>query len=452
MTQAISNPSAGANPAQRNAELAGYLSQSILLEEANPPRLAGRLIYATSALLVGFLMWAVITKVDEAAIVSGEVIPSGATRTVQHLEGGIVASILARDGDVVEAGEEILSLDGSAAQADLGRLRVRGAALIARAARLRAFSTGAPADFTRIDPEYVDLIEDERSLLSAQIDSHEQQRQSLAEQIAEQEAALVTLEAQRKNQKQTVELIRKQVAMREKLLEKGLISRVVVMENQQAANRAQGKLLEIEGQTTKTRELTAETKGRLADLGASAEKDSLDEMNKVLGELAEVQEAMAKTEDAVARLKITSPVHGIIKALLVNSAGDVIAPGEAIAEVVALDEELVVEARISPRDIGHVRAGQRVKVKVEGYDFSRYGSVRGIVSRVSASSYKDPEGEPYFKGILKLERDYVGANPEDLPVLPGMTVQADIKTGERSVLSYLLKPINRSFDTAFSER
>lgn len=436
----------------RNAELASYFSQSIMLEESDPPRLASLLIRATLALFVGFVLWAFFTNVDEAAVVPGEIVPSGSTRTVQHLEGGIVAEILVGNGEVVQAGEEILILDGSAAKAELARHKVRAAALKARAARLRALASGGAADFAEIDPAYSDLVDDERYLLAAQIETHRQQRDTLALQIREQEKSLRTLRAQLRNQSESVILHEQQVITREALLKKGLVSKIVVTENKQAANRARGKLMEIEGQIAKNREFTAETKGRLADLSVSAEKDALDEMNKVLGELAEVEEAMARTQDAVSRLKITSPVYGIVNALQVNSLGDVVAPGAPIAEVVSLNEELVVEARISPRDIGHIRTGQSVKVKVEGYDYSRYGSVNGTLSRLSASSLKDPEGEPYFKGVLELEQEYLGANAEDLPILPGMTVTADIKTGERSILSYLLKPINRSLGSAFSER
>lgn len=317
---------------------------------------------------------------------------------------------------------------------------------------MRALASGGAADFADIDPAFGELIEDERYLLAAQIETYQHQRDALTQQIAEQEKSLRTLQAQYKNQRDAVALSEEQVVMREQLLAKGLVSKVVVMENKQAANRARGKLMEIEGQIAKNRELTAETKGRLADIDVSTEKNALDEMNKVLGELAEVEEAMAKTEDSVARLRVTSPVYGIVNALQVTSIGDVVAPGAPIAEVVSLNEELVVEAHISPRDIGHVRVGQRVKVKVDGYDYSRYGSVLASLTRISASSLKDPEGEPYFKGILTLEQEYLGAYAEDLPILPGMTVTADIKTGERSVLSYLLKPINRSLGSAFSER
>jgi membrane fusion protein, adhesin transport system len=137
---------------------------------------------------------------------------------------------------------------------------------------------------------------------------------------------------------------------------------------------------------------------------------------------------------------------------MVHTVGGVIPPGAIITEIVPLDKELVVEAKIQPRDVGHVRIGQPVTVKVTTYDFSRYGGITGELKDVSASTFLDEQGEPYYKGIVELDRNYVGKDPMHNRVMPGMTVQADIKTGKKTLFSYLLKPVYSSVSTAFRER
>ena len=139
-------------------------------------------------------------------------------------------------------------------------------------------------------------------------------------------------------------------------------------------------------------------------------------------------------------------------ALKVNTEGGVIQPGQPIMEVVPVDRNLIVESRITTRDVGHVQVGQRAKIKIDTYDFARYGSVRGTLVSISATTFQDDDGRPYYKGIIKLDRVYVGYNPKVNPITPGMTVQAEVITGSKSVLSYLLKPIYTTLQSGFRER
>ena len=175
-------------------------------------------------------------------------------------------------------------------------------------------------------------------------------------------------------------------------------------------------------------------------------------MGSVTGELAQVRETIAKLQDRVRRLDITAPTRGIVKGLTTRTIGAVIGPGELIVEIVPLDDVLVAEVRISPRDIGHLRIGQSANVKVTTYDPARFGVVEGRLKRVSASTFKDEEGEPFYKGIIELSQAFVGSDPDRNPVLPGMVVDADIVTGSKSLMQYLLKPVYRGLDSAFRER
>lgn len=161
---------------------------------------------------------------------------------------------------------------------------------------------------------------------------------------------------------------------------------------------------------------------------------------------------MAKLEDRANRLEIRAPVRGIVKGLQAHTIGGVIAPGALVLEIVPMDEELVVEARVATTHVGHVEVGQPVTVKVLTYDFARYGGIPGRLRSVSASTFVAEDETPYYKAVIALDRNYVGGDPNRNLVLPGMTVQADIKTGRKTLLQYLLKPVYSSIDEAFQER
>ncbi len=441
-------PSRG-GPTGRHAR---FLAHAIQLEEAGPPRLIGAMTFFLFALIVGFIAWAAIAKVDEAAVTQGQVQPSGSLRLVQHLEGGIVTAINVGEGDLVKPGEILIRLDPTADRAELGRLRARHTLLRLQAERLRAFATGEVADFADPAGAHGDLVDDQRAILALQTRAHETQRDVLRRQIAERQAEFDILAAQRRTMTRQVELIEEERRLREVLLKKGLVSRIVYLEIQRELNRAQGDLAEVTGQQARVRQSIGGARGRLTELDARLENEALTEMGRVTGELAELRETIALLEDRVRRLDVKAPVAGVVKRLNVHTIGGVVGAGEPIMEIVPLDDELVIETRIAPRDIGHVAPGQAVSVKISTYDFARFGDLPGRLERISASTFQDEQGHHYYKGIIRLARNYVGNDPAQNPVLPGMTVQANIRTGERTVLQYLLKPLYRAMNSAFRER
>ncbi len=176
-------------------------------------------------------------------------------------------------------------------------------------------------------------------------------------------------------------------------------------------------------------------------------------MGTVTAETSQVQELIHQLEDRFNRLQIVSPVRGYVKDIKIKSKGGIVPAGGIVMEVVPIDDELRVETRISTKDVGHVNLGQPVTVKVASFDFARYGSVSGVLDNISATTYIDEtNGAPYYKGIVKLDTPYVGEDPEQNKIVSGMTVQADIMTGEKTLSQYLLKPIYVSLQQSFRER
>jgi len=182
-----------------------------------------------------------------------------------------------------------------------------------------------------------------------------------------------------------------------------------------------------------------------------ANRAALEELNKLIGDLLEIRKQIQKAQDIVNRLQVLTPVYGIIKGAKVKP-GNVIAAGEVVLDIVPITKQLVIEARISPQDIGHISLGDPAKLKVSSYDFSTYGQLHGKVKSISATTFLDEKGEPYYKAIITVEQKYLGDDPSTNLILPGMVVTANIQTDQRSLLTYFLKPVNRTFYDAFRER
>ncbi len=436
---------------ENDRRLTKLLSQPLILEEVGPPRLLAHLLRVVGVLIVGLIVWSAIAQVRETALAEGQVIPAGSVHLVQHLEGGIVAEVLVEDGDIVEAGQPLVRLESASAEAELERLRAREAGLALRAERLRAFVMGREADFSE-GQNHPELVADQQAILEMQHEARESQRQVLDARLAQQKAQLASFEEQRKSLERQVQILEEELGMRGQLMEKGLVSRVVYLETERTLNRTRGELASVIGEAAKATAAVREAQNSLTETDAGLRNDSLKEMGEVTSELAQVREELAKLEDRVTRLDIRSPARGIVKGLEARTVGGVIPPGLAIMEIVPFDDTLVAEVRISPRDVGHLRVGQKADVKVTTYDVARFGSVEGNLRQISASTFEDEEGEPYYRGIVALASDHVGGNPDANLILPGMVVDVSINTGSKSVLQYLLKPVYRGLDRAFTER
>jgi len=431
---------------------ARFLAQHIVLEEGGIPGFVRTVIVSVGVIVAAFFTWSAFTTVDEVAAAPGEVKPSGHVQAVQHLEGGIVEEIMVSDGDFVKAGETLVRLDPDSVLSHLRGMQTQRAGLRLKAERLRAFSDERQPDFTFIEPEYAGLAADQTAIFRIQDKARSNRRAVLKDQIHQAEAQVSLLKGQEKTHQRIVELTTEELAMSKKLMNKGLTSKLKVLNLQRELTKASGDFARLQGELLLAERAKSEAESRLAELDATLGEEAFSELDSLTRELAKLNDAIDGLEDQEQRLDITAPVSGIIKGLQVHTVGGVIPPGAVVLEIVPMDREMVVEARISSRDVGHVRPGQPVTVKVGTYDYARYGGVPGTLTGVSASTFVGEDGAPYYKGIVELERGYVGANPKRNHVLPGMTINADIKTGSKTVLQYLLKPLYASVDDSFHER
>lgn len=429
-----------------------FLSQSALLEEAGTPRTVRLAVSLIAVTVLAFLGWSALARVSEVATTEGAVVPSGSVRTVQHLDGGVVEEILVVEGELIEAGQLMVRLDPARARAELEQMRARRVALELMAERLRAFAQDRPADFSFADARHGELIADNAAILAAQRRARREQRRVIHMQIAERRAELDLHESQTEPLRLRVALVEEELELHRTMFDQGLESKVVFLSVQRDLARVRGEMAALTGRARQSREAIAEAESRLIELGSRLASDAMTQLGAATGELAEVREAIVKLSDKVRRTRVLAPVRGLVQNLSVNTVGGVIVPGGFVAEVVPVDEELIVETRIDPRDIGHLSIGQAATVKVSTYDFARYGGIAGVLVGLSATTFVDDRYGTYYKGRIKLARNFVGGDPSRNLVLPGMMVQADINTGEKTILQYLLKPVYNALDSGFRER
>lgn len=401
--------------------------------------------------VTAFIIWASLTPVQEVAVSFGEVVPAGAVQTVQHLEGGIVAEMLVKQGELVQAGQPLVRFEGAATQSSRDQMLVRQVALQAQAERLSAFADGRNADFTRF-VAYPDLVTENERLLASQYEARENQRQVLADQAEELRSVLASSQAQLASVTTNLGFSDAKVAMRADLVEKGLNSRLMLIEAERERAAALSERQRLEGVIASTRSSLSGITTRLAELDSRLRQESLDKLGAVNAELAELAKVLDGQEDRVERLVSTAPSRGLVQELPVKTIGGVISPGGVVARLVPVDDDLVADVRVSPRDIGFVKVGQPVKVKIQAFDYTRFGRVEGVLESVSPTTFLDEQKQPYYQARVKLGSNHVGNEELHHMLVPGMTVQADITTGEKSLIQYLLKPIYTTIDGAFRER
>ena len=429
-----------------------FLAQSVILEEGGSSGLIRGAMVTICVVICLFLGWSMVTNVDEVAVTSGEVIPSGQVQALQHLEGGIVKEILLQEGQLVEKGQVLIKLDETSAVTELQKLEARRAGLEIRSERLRALGIGGVPDWSKVGSRYPAMIRDQQRIYEGSLEAFFSRQETIRKQIEQRRADLELFVEREQTLIRSAEIFAEELDVSEQLYKEGLTSKIAYLDAKRSMNTARGELADLISERERAVEAIKESQSRLDEIETEFREQALAELSESANELIQVEEALVQARDRVRRLKITAPVRGIVKGLLIHTIGGIIPPGEVITEIVPLDKELVVEAKIKPRDVGHVRIGQPVTVKVTTYDFSRFGGITGELQDVSASTFLDEQGEPYYKGIIELDRSYVGKDQSQNRVMPGMTVQADIKTGKKTLFSYLLKPVYSSVSTAFRER
>ena len=431
-----------------------HLSQSVLLDEAVAPRHVRLTITMICGALAAFVIWSSVSYLDEVASASGQIVPTGAVQVVQHLDGGTIARIPVAEGERVARDQLLVALDAVETEAELKVAESRHWSLAARVARLRAQAEERwdTPEFGAIPEQYADLVRDQKQILDSHRRSSGNQETVVRAQIAQLEADLSRVEEQIRSGEREVGIVREVAGIRLDLEKDRLVTRVQSLESQRTLVVQEGDLQRARAQRRALQANMSEARARLKSVAADRRQAAHDEMGTASAELAQVAELLVKLRKRLSRIEVRAPVNGIVQDLKFRTLGGVVPPGAVVMNVVPVEGPLHAEVRIATTDVGHVHPGQRARIKVLTYDFLRYGTIDGEVATVSASSFVDEKSNPYFKGIVRLSRDHLGAGAGKLPVHPGMTVVCDIVTDRKTVLQYLLRPIAVALREGLRER
>ena len=403
---------------------------------------------------VVFLLWANWAKLDEVTRGMGQVIPSQRTQEIQNLEGGILETMLVREGQDVNEGQPLAKLSPRILEANLREAQARMRENDIAVTRLQAEIAGQePVYSENLMKEFPNAIRDQMSAYRARMAQFQSEAQALQSQIdqrnREVEEALAKKQQIEENLRITIE--RRNVV--EPLVRQGIYSRLDYLQIVQQVKGLEGDLNTVLQTIERNRSAVKEAEQRMNTRRTEIVATATDEMSKRRAENSSLRENVAAIQDRLTRTAILSPMRGTVKRIMINTVGGVIKPGETILELVPLDDTLLVEARIKPTDIGFIKNDQKAMIKLTAYDFSIYGGLEGFVKNISADSIEDKKGEPYFQVKLRTTKSSLTSREgKELPIKPGMQASVDIITGEKTVLAYLLKPITKARQNALTER
>lgn len=434
---------------ERSAKERRPLASPVELDDEASLRVDRSVLVFGAAVVALVVIWSAITPIRELAVAPGQIAPAAQIRVLQHPEGGVVDVLAARPGDVVKAGDPILRLAPVATESDFGQLEARRRALVERRDQLNALLAIGEL---RLGGQSANLAPIQQRLFDNRSAKAEADRKALEARVGQRAAEIEALRREVQSAARLVAVHEEQRDIRAELFPKGYSSRRDLLEAEATLESAKLQASSAAGRLKAAEESLAEAKQSLASLVAEARSRWSEELATAEAELAETEAALARQAERVTRLVVRSPIDGTVMEVIPTSRGDVVPPGEVVARVVPGDGELVAEVRLAPDDVGEVVVGHEAEIQVTTFDPNVYGRLTGTVRELSASTFYSPEGEPYYKALLALDRTSLGDEAHPRQLKPGMTVQAHIVTGEKSLLRYLLKPIYRNFGLAFSER
>ena len=409
--------------------------------------------FGVIGVLAAGVAWAAFAQLDRIAAAAGVVAPKGQVRTVEHLEGGVAEAIHVAEGDKVAAGQPLVRVDLGGGGLNDAEILVRLDALRLERARLIAESN--QIDLTLPEAESArqpDLADAERAAYRSRKREYESSLAVLRDQRAQREQEIESLTVKTEAATRRLEPLAKQADIARRLVDKQLMARSVGLGFERDLKEVEAEIKGFEAALPKARTALGEARERELFERNRYRNDAAKRLREVEIELARQTELYERATSQRRRTIIASPIDGVVKNLRLKSVGAVIQPGEPVMEIVPTSEKLVIEARLSPLDVGHVSLGQPARVKIATYDFLTYGSLEGRVSYIAADADEEPSGEPYFRLIVETERDYLEAEGRPLPISPGMTANVDLNLGRRSVLRYLVEPVLRLKEDAFQER
>lgn len=417
------------------------------------------LLYVIAGVMCLFLLWANVATLDEVSRGNGKVVPSSEVQAIQSLEGGIIDEFLVHEGDEVKEGQPLLHIRNIQAKGDYDATMQKYLGLVAVTTRLQAEAEGkTDLDFSdEVKKGAPESVSAQQNAFDANKRQQDGQASVLKDQLSQKQQEVEELQRRVADTGGVLKLAIDERNMVAPMVDKGAASKKELLQINQKIASQQAELNGLRLQLPRNESAVQEVKSRLNSLKKDFQAQAQKELAEKTIELNTVKQTLAAYRDKSERTEVKSPVHGMVKDLKVVSTGGVAKPGETIMEIVPLEDQLVVEANMQPKDIAFIHPGQKAIVRLTAFDFSIYGSLEGTVTEISPDSIANEKGEAFYHVKVKTKQTKVTREGhtcagKDCDVMPGMQATVDIVTGEKTVMTYLTKPFMKAAQEAMRER
>ncbi|MBX8476040.1 HlyD family type I secretion periplasmic adaptor subunit [Pseudomonas cichorii] len=410
-------------------------------------------VWVATALILTALIWANYAVLQEVATGEGKAIPSSKVQVIQNLEGGIVTEIFVREGQVVNKGDTLLRLDDTRFLSNRGESEVDRLTLTAQVERLAAEAEGRPL---LLPQELLDkapqVAADERALHESRQRRLDGEQRTLNEQLRQKTQELAEFRARQEQFRNSLALVQQELDMSIPLVGSGAVSPVEILRLKRNAVEMRGSMNANTLAIPRAEAAINEIKSRIQESELTFRSEASRELNEKRADLAKISANRIAIDDRMTRTTVTSPVRGIVKTLKINTIGGVVQPGSDLLEIVPLEDNLLIEARVRPQDVAFLHPGQKAMVKFSAYDYTIYGGLPARLEMIGADTVTDDKGNSFYLIQVRTDRNHLGGDEKPLLIIPGMVATVDIITGEKSVMDYLLKPVLKGGSEALRER
>jgi len=435
---------------RHDLEFMGSLSAAVMYSSSK--KIHWVLISFTVTIFV-FIVWASFAQIDEIARGHGKVVPSGQNQVIQNLEGGIVSEILVKEGQFVEKEQILIRISNEKSSSSAVSNELRSFYLEAQIKRLNAELNRIPFVYEKTNNEDIDdFFINENELYLSNMSQLNSKIEILKEQLKQKENTLKDTKQTIEHLKFSLEMVTKEVAMTEPMVQRGIRSQVDFLklqrEESDAKQRLQSAILSVE----KTNSEKTEIQKRINETYENNEVLVREKLNETMSGFKELQTNSIALSDQVSRTIVKAPSNGIVQKLHINTIGGSIKPAQDLIEIVPTDYNLLIEVKVLPSDIAFIYQGQKAIVKFSAYDFSIYGGLNGKVVNISPDTITEKDDKTYYVVRIETDKNFIGNEKKPMKIIPGMVADVDIITGKKSILDYILKPILKTKQYTFTER
>lgn len=410
-------------------------------------------VWIAAALLLSALLWAGFAVLEEVTTGEGKAIPSSKVQVIQNLEGGIVSDIFVREGQVVDKGDTLLRLDDTRFMSSRSESEVDRLTLTAQVERLAAEAEGRsltlPAEVTSSAPQ---VAADEQALYESRQRRLASEQRTLNEQLRQKTQELAEFRSKQEQFRSSLALVQQELDMSAPLVSSGAVSPVEILRLKRNAVELRGSMNANTLAIPRAEAAISEIKSRVQESELAFRADAARELNEKRNDLARISASRIAIDDRMSRTTVVSPVRGIVKTLKVNTIGGVVQPGSDLLEIVPLEDNLLIEAKVRPQDVAFLHPGQKAMVKFSAYDYTLYGGLPARLELIGADTITDDKDNSFYLIQVRTDSNHLGSDSRPLLIIPGMIATVDIITGEKSVLDYLLKPVLKARAEALRER